>query len=130
MATVRPDGRPHVVPFVFALVQDGDAVRLYWAVDEKPKRTPNVQRLRNLEHEAAVEVVVDGYEEDWERLWWVRASGTGRVVEAAAERQVAVQALRSKYAQYFAAPLSGAIVAIDIASISGWTSSPASTPAT
>jgi PPOX class probable F420-dependent enzyme len=121
MATVRPDGRPHVVPFVFALVQDGDAVRLYWAVDDKPKRTPEVQRLRNLEHEAAVEVVVDDYEEDWERLWWVRASGTGRVVPAGPERVAAVRALRTKYANYEAAPLDGPVLAIDVASVSGWT---------
>jgi PPOX class probable F420-dependent enzyme len=121
MATVRPDGRPHVVPFVFALVQDGHTVRLYWAVDDKRKRTPDVQRLRNLEHEAAVEIVVDDYDEDWERLWWVRASGTGRVVESGPEWVVAVRALRTKYAHYQAAPPAGPILAIDVASVSGWT---------
>ena len=45
LATVDPDGRPHVVPICFAL--EGDV--LYTAVDEKPKRTRALQRLRNIE---------------------------------------------------------------------------------
>ena len=121
---MRPDGRPHVVPFVFALMEDGAAVRLYWAVDEKRKRTPDLQRLRNLERNRAVEIVVDGYDEDWERLWWVRASGTGRVVEAAHERAAALEALRKKYAQYRQAPPDGPVVAVDVAAITGWAATP------
>jgi len=120
---VRPDGRPHVVPFVFVVVEDGAEVRLYWVVDEKPKRSPALQRLRNLERNAAVEVVVDGYDEDWGRLWWVRASGNGRVVDAPAERASALDALRSTYPQYRTASLDGPVVAIDVVSISGWTAS-------
>ena len=123
MATVRPDGRPHVVPFVFALVEDGGAVRVYWTVDAKPKRSRLLQRLRNLERNPAVEIVVDGYDEDWSRLWWVRASGTGRTVDAPAERASAVRALGAKYPQYRDAPLDGAVVAIDVATITGWTAS-------
>jgi len=124
IATVRPDGRPHVVPFVFALVEDEAAIRLYWVVDEKRKRTPDLQRLRNLERNRAVEIVVDGYDEDWDRLWWIRASGTGRVVEAADERAAALEALRKKYAQYRQAPPGGPVVAVDVAAITGWAATP------
>lgn len=120
---MRRDGRPHVVPFVFALVEDGAAVRLYWVVDDKPKRSPALQRLRNLEGNPAVEVVVDGYDEDWGRLWWVRASGSSRVVDAPAERAVALDALRSTYPQYRSASLDGPLVAIDVVQINGWTAS-------
>jgi PPOX class probable F420-dependent enzyme len=111
------------VPFVFAAIEDGAAVRLYWVVDDKPKRSPALQRLRNLERNPAVEVVVDGYDEDWGRLWWVRASGSGRVVDAPAERAVALDALRSTYPQYRSASLDGPVVAIDVASITGWMAS-------
>jgi PPOX class probable F420-dependent enzyme len=121
IATVRPDGRPHVVPFVFALVEDRDSVRAYWTVDAKPKRASALQRLRNLERNPAVEIVVDGYDEDWDRLWWVRGSGAGRVVEDPAERASALDALRAKYPQYRAAALDGAVVAIDLGAITGWT---------
>jgi hypothetical protein len=72
-----------------------------------------------------VEFVVDGYDEDWRDLWWVRASGTGRVVEAPDERVTALEALTAKYPQYASEPPSGAVVAIDVERISGWEASAA-----
>ena len=126
MATVTDAGRPHVVPFVFALVEDDPAVRAYWAADEKPKRSPELQRLRNLEGNPGVEFVVDAYDEDWNRLWWVRCGGTGRVVETDAERAAALAALSAKYPQYRAAPPRGPVIAIDVRTISGWDATPTS----
>jgi PPOX class probable F420-dependent enzyme len=125
LATVTPDAHPHVVPFVFAIVErDLDAVA-YWAVDRKPKRTERLQRLRNLERNPAAEFVVDGYDEDWRALWWVRASGTGRVVDdASRERVTAIDALAAKYRQYASDPPAGPVVAIDIDRISGWSVEP------
>jgi PPOX class probable F420-dependent enzyme len=125
LATVTADARPHVVPFVFALVErDGD-VLAYWAVDRKPKRTERLRRLRNLERNPAAEFVVDGYDEDWRALWWVRASGTGRVVDdATPEHAAALDALASKYRQYASDPPPGPVVAMDIERISGWRAGP------
>lgn len=121
IATVTPEERPHVVPFVFALVEGlGREPRAYWAVDRKPKRSERLQRLRNLEGNPAVEFVVDGYDEDWGSLWWVRASGTGRLVGSDEERSNALAVLRSKYPQYEAEPPDGPVVAIDIERIAGW----------
>jgi PPOX class probable F420-dependent enzyme len=121
LATVTADARPHVVPFVFAIVERDLDVLAYWVVDRKPKRTERLQRLRNLERNPAAEFVVDGYDEDWRALWWVRASGTGRVVDdASRERAAALDALASKYRQYASEPPPGRVVAIDIERISGW----------
>ena len=120
IATVTPERRPHVVPFVFALVQDRGHPRAYWAVDRKPKRSERVQRLRNIEANPAVEFVVDGYDENWGALWWVRASGAGRVVETDDERSAALTSLREKYARYADEPPTGPVVAIDIERVSGW----------
>ena len=127
MATVTPSNRPHVVPFVFALVEHGDARVAYWAVDHKPKRSTDLKRIRNLQANPAVEFVVDGYEEDWERLWWVRCSGTARVVADGAERSDALKALADTHPQYLIDPPDGVVVAIDIAVINGWVGT-ASTP--
>ena len=120
IATLMPDERPHVVPLVFALVDAPTGPRLYWVVDRKPKRSELVQRLRNIERHPAVEVVVDGYDEDWTALWWVRVSGAGRVVETAGERSQALESLLAKYPQYAAEPPTGAVVAIDVERVSGW----------
>src|SRR5712691_6011718 len=76
LATVGPDGRPHIVPITFA---SADGV-LFFAVDQKPKRTRNLQRLRNIAANPAVSVLVDHYDDDWFSLWWVRVDGTARIV--------------------------------------------------
>ena len=75
LATVRPDGRPHQVPICFAL--EGRA--LLTAVDHKPKRTLALRRLANIAGNPAVSVLADRYDEDWSRLWWVRADGLARI---------------------------------------------------
>ena len=92
LATVDPEGRPHVVPICFVL--DGDT--LYTAVDEKPKRTRLLKRLANIEANPRVEVLIDHYEDDWSRLWWVRLRGSARIVEDPR----AVDLLAAKYPQY------------------------------
>ena len=120
MATVTPSNRPHVVPFVFVLVERGDARVAYWTVDRKPKRSTDLKRIRNIEANPAVEFVVDGYDENWDRLWWVRCSGTARVVDDDGERRSALKALQDKYLHYRSDPPDGPVVAIDVAAIAGW----------
>src|SRR5579884_3748103 len=72
LATVGSAGRPHLVPITFALL---DSHTLVTAVDHKPKRTRALVRLANIEANPRVSALVDHYEADWERLWWVRADG-------------------------------------------------------
>ncbi len=116
LATVGADGRPHVVPITFAL--QGDAI--YFAVDAKPKRTRDLKRLRNIAANPAVSVLVDHYEDDWSRLWWVRVDGTARVVEDPGEADGAVDLLAGRYSQYHRARPEGPVVAISIIRITGW----------
>jgi len=118
LATVRPDGTPHLVPICFALI--GDGTRIVSSVDDKPKSTPALQRLANIRANPAATLLVDHYEEDWPRVWWVRVDGHGRVVEDGPERDEAAAALRAKYAQYEAIGLSGATLVIDIGRWRGW----------
>jgi PPOX class probable F420-dependent enzyme len=115
LATVGPGGRPHIVPITFAL--DGDAI--YFAVDAKPKRTTDLQRLRNIEANPAVAVLVDHYDEDWTRLWWVRVDGHARVLRSGRSDR-AVDLLVDRYAQYRQARPSGPVVEISVDRMSGW----------
>ena len=50
-------------------------------------------------------------------LWWVRADGSGRVLEESPE---AVALLQERYAQYRDAPPEGPVLAIDVLRWSGW----------
>lgn len=96
LATVRTDGRPHVVPIVFA-VQD-DVV--YSIADPKPKDGPDLLRFRNIRANPWVSLVVDEYDEDWERLWWVRVDGRASIVDDGRERDLTIRLLQEKYEQY------------------------------
>jgi PPOX class probable F420-dependent enzyme len=113
LATVGADGRPHVVPVCFAL--DGET--LYTAVDEKPKSTRALRRLANIEANPLVELVIDHWDEDWSRLWWVRLAGRATIVERHAR---ALELLVAKYPQYLERPPQGPFVVVAIESRSEW----------
>ena len=115
LATVGRDGRPHVVPICFVV----DSGVLYTAVDDKPKRTPRLKRLENIAANPQVEVLIDHYEDDWSKLWWVRVRGRARIVE---DRR-ALELLAAKYPQYRDRPPAGPVIAIEIEERSEWTSS-------
>jgi PPOX class probable F420-dependent enzyme len=113
LATADADGVPHIVPLVFAL--DGDTI--YSAVDSKPKRTTDLKRLRNVAANPHVALLADHYAEDWDVIWWARADGTGRVLDAS---PAAVALLRERYAQYCETPPAGPVLAVDVRRWSGW----------
>ncbi|HEX6331615.1 MAG TPA: TIGR03668 family PPOX class F420-dependent oxidoreductase [Actinomycetota bacterium] len=95
LATVRPDGSPHLVPLVFALEED-----VVWLIiDEKPKRDRALQRLKNVRNEPRVSLLVDRYDEDWRRLWWVRADGRASIVEEGPELDRALALIVERYPQ-------------------------------
>ena len=104
LATVTPAGRPHVVPVCFAL-HDGV---VYTAVDAKPKARTALARLANVRATGRASVLVDHYEEDWSRLWWVRVEGAAEVLESTG----AIDALAAKYAQYRRTRPAGPVIAI------------------
>jgi PPOX class probable F420-dependent enzyme len=120
LATVTPDGRPHLVPVCFALLATGDRDVIVSGTDEKPKRSLSLQRLRNLRANPAAALIVDHYEEDWTRVWWVRVDGRGRVLDDGPERDAAIDALREKYVQYEQVGLPGAVLVIDVERWRGW----------
>ena len=117
LATVRADGAPHVVPVCFAI--DGD--RIVSVVDHKPKAThvaaPARQRPRA---HPAVSLLVDQYDDDWARLWWVRVDGTATVCDDGPEHESAVDLLVAKYAQYRDVRPTGSVLEITAVRWLGW----------
>jgi PPOX class probable F420-dependent enzyme len=116
LATVDEAGRPHLVPICFALEDE----TLYSAVDEKPKRSKRLRRLENIRRHPEVSVLVDHYEEDWTRLWWVRLDGTAKVLDDGTERAQALELLGAKYRQYRTEPPTGPVIAVRIEAWRGW----------
>lgn len=116
LATVGPGGAPHLVPIVFALL--GDDV-LVSAVDGKPKRTRALRRLANIAASPRVSVLADHYEQDWSRLWWVRADGTAVVRDTHPD---GLAALVARYPQYGSEPPAGPFVEITVTKWTQWVS--------
>lgn len=120
LATVGHGGQPHLVPVVFALV--GDTV--YTAVDGKPKRTRRLQRLVNLVQRPRCSLLVDHYEADWSRLWWVRADGAATVLFDPPAGHDGLVALAERYPQYQRVSLDGPLVAVQVDRWTGWSAAP------
>ena len=116
LATAAPDGRPHLVPVVFAL-HDGV---VYTAVDAKPKTTQRLRRLTNIERNAQVTLLVDHYDEDWTQLWWVRADGIATIHHDGSTMHDGLALLRAKYVQYQSVSLLGPVIAVAVRRWSSW----------
>jgi PPOX class probable F420-dependent enzyme len=116
LATVTPDGGPHLVPVVFAV----DAEIAYTAVDAKPKTTQKLRRLANIENNPQASLLVDHYSDDWTQLWWVRADGVATIHHAGEQMQAGYRLLRAKYPQYQSVPLDGPVIAVAVRRWSSW----------
>jgi PPOX class probable F420-dependent enzyme len=119
LATIRPDGRPHLVPVTFAVLPTSDErLQLAFAVDHKRKRTAALQRLTNIAARPDISMLIDGYDDDdWDRLWWLRIDGTATI---AVDDGAAIDALQEKYDQYKELRPTGPVVLITADHIASW----------
>ncbi len=119
LATASAAGEPHVVPVVYAY----DGTYIYIALDEKPKRVAAMQlkRVRNIEHNPHVSLLVDDYDEDWTELAWVRVDGTAKILRRGQSHDKAIRLLREKYPQYQTMQLEGRpLIEIKVERIVHW----------
>ena len=86
LGTVHRRRGVDAVPVVFAVLPagprapGGGAGRPYLVIPVdtvKAKRSARLQRLVNIEADARCVLLVDHYDDDWSRLWWVRVHGRG-----------------------------------------------------
>jgi PPOX class probable F420-dependent enzyme len=102
LATSDSHGAPHAVPIVYA----AEDAAVYFIVDDKPKRShTRLKRLRNIEQNPAVALLVDDYDEDWTRLAYLLIHGQAAIVADRTEYARVLDALRKRYPQYRGMPL-------------------------
>ena len=117
LATADADGRPHVVPVCFAYAE----ARFYIAIDEKPKRSLRLKRLRNIQANPHVALVIDDYSEDWTQLAYVIMHGTADILTSGPAFEQAVAALRQKYPQYQRMPIQdNPMIAVQLTRVVSW----------
>jgi PPOX class probable F420-dependent enzyme len=120
LATVGPEGVPHLIPVVFVVSKNLSEDVIYTAVDAKPKTTQRLRRLANIEHNPQVSLLVDHYADDWTQLWWVRADGVAAIHSDGPQMDTGYGLLRAKYPQYQAVPLDGPVIAVAVRRWSSW----------
>ena len=116
--------RPSLVPVCFVLIGD----TAYHALDAKPKAVGARQlaRVKNVRANPNAALLIDHYQENWNRLWYAMIHGRARVIERGAEHRRAIVALKRKYPQYRrTAPLSAdaLVIALDAGRLSHWRAS-------
>lgn len=116
LAYVDDDVRPRVLPVTFA-VAGGCA----WTAidDEKPKRRAEPARVSYLRRRPEASLLVDQYDDDWNRLAWVQLLGRVSVV-GVEDAPGAMDALAAKYAQYAARRPPGPLLRIDVERVLHW----------
>ena len=117
LATAGRDGQPHVVPCTFVLDEQG---RITIGIDNKPKSTTSLRRLRNIGENPRVSAIADYYDEDWNQLWWARADGTAAIELSGAGHRSHWGQLAGRYPQYRDQVLAGPVILMTVASWSGW----------
>ncbi len=105
LATLGADGGIFQVPIVFVRYEG-----LLWSpVDGKPKSGAELARVRNVRVNPDVSLLLDAYDQDWTKLWWLRIEGQASILQQdpGADTRVAavIQALCSKYPQYQDVPV-------------------------
>ena len=100
LATSDDKKRPHIVPICF--VYDGKF--FYTAIDRKPKRVARerLTRLQNIQAVPRIALLIDEYDDDWTRLWYILIRGKAQLIPKSAHREhaSAIRKLRAKYVQY------------------------------
>ena len=96
LGTIAASGQPHLVPVCYAVAGEGIAI----AIDEKPKKTGTLARVRNIERDPRLTLLIDRYDDDWSQLAWVRIEGQATVLARGSEWPLALTQLRHRYKQY------------------------------
>lgn len=114
LATIHPDRGVDVVPVVHAVVDR----RIIVPVDTvKAKRTTRLRRLANVAADSRCALLVDGWDEDWARLWWVRVHATAVEV---APGPVVLAALADRFPAYAAAGDVATTLELTPTRLTGW----------
>jgi len=99
LGTIDDKGLVHLVPIVFAILTE----RIYFVVDEKAKVSKNLKRLKNIEDNPNVTLLVDIYSENWKKLSYLMLNCGAEILRLGknnSERRLAASRLKEKYAQY------------------------------
>ena len=87
LATVDSECMPHLVPVVFAF----DGEHYYIPIDKKTKQDPSkperLKRVKNIQANPNVALLIDEYNENWSKLYFVMIQGRASLISNAKGEQ-------------------------------------------
>lgn len=124
LATIDSEFKPHLVPVVF--VFDGN--HFYIPVDEKRKtaKPEKLKRIRNIQDNPNVTLLIDEYSEDWTKLAFVMIQGKASVAtkeEGNIQVREAYKKLMTKYLQYQKVRVGEMCIIITPKKVASWSNS-------
>jgi PPOX class probable F420-dependent enzyme len=105
LATVDSECKPHLIPVVF--VYDNDYY--FIPIDQKSKRSKpeNLKRVKNIQQNPNVALLIDEYNEDWRKLYFIMIQGKASIIggKELEENELVLlekahKSLSAKYVQY------------------------------
>jgi PPOX class probable F420-dependent enzyme len=125
LATVSLDGKPYIVPVVF--VFDAYNNILFIPLDEKKKKSPRhekLRRIKNIQTNPNVAILIDRYYEDWKKLYFVMIRGTATILIKDGQDNTTInrvhRMLYKKYRQYRKTGIGNACIMIKVEKIISW----------
>jgi PPOX class probable F420-dependent enzyme len=112
LSTKSADGTIAVVPVCFGL----EGERIVMEIDDKPKGSKDLGRVRNIRRDPHVTLLFDRWHEDWTRLGWVMVKGI-----ASLEPPGDASSLTRRYPQYEDNPPVGPLIVVEPHHVRWWT---------
>lgn len=117
LATVHATRGVDAVPVVFALDDDGFVGIPVDTV--KPKQSNDLQRIRNVEADPRATLLAEHWDDDWSRLWWVRAELRWEPEPDSPRVDALAELLAGRYSQYRDRPFAQVLV-FRMVGVTGW----------
>jgi PPOX class probable F420-dependent enzyme len=125
LATIDSELKPYLVPVVFVFRDN----HFFIPIDEKRKNTKpeKLRRVKNIQGNPHVALLIDEYSEDWTRLAFVMIQGIASIVKSRPQSDVqlqqALKELTTKYIQYQKIGLGEICIKIKPEKVVSWRSS-------
>jgi len=122
LATVDQKLHPYVVPVVFVFHENSFFIPL----DEKSKTVnpKNLKRVKNIEKNPNVTLLIDKYQNDWKKLFFLMIQGKAKVIDGNNKLMDKIHKLLvSKYPQYKKIGIGNSCIKIEPTKVRFWSNS-------
>ena len=118
LSTVDKTSQPYSIPVVFVYYKNSFFIPL----DEKTKstKTSKLRRVKNIEHNPQVCLLIDEYTENWNDLFYILIKGKAELIHEKYNLKHVHKLLVSKYPQYMKIGIGDSCIRINPTKVTIW----------